>query len=639
MTSCTPQTAACGCPLHDSAEDRQRLTIIRLILTFLGGALIINSFIAEWIFTADPQRASFSAMIGAILLGGPLIWKSIKDLMLGHFRMTELASLAILASFTSGLYTEAGLVAFFLQLGQLIESRTALGAQASIEGLIRLTPTTAHLVSDGAEHDVEVISLKKGDIIRVRPGENIPADGIITSGATSINEASVTGESLPVDKGPDEIVFAGTENYTGAIDIKVTTVGEDTTLGKVRHLIMEAERTRLPVMQIIDKYVHWYTPVILMLSAIILFFSGEPSYAIAALVVSCPCALVMATPTAMVAGLTSAARLGILIKNVAHLEAAGEITAVVCDKTGTLTTGELAVSRLSPLEGIEPAQLLYTAASAERHSNHPVARALLRVAQEARLELGEPTEFIEAGGKGITATLDGKKYAIGRESFLKEQKVDFSKLSEPELKESEGFSTIYVAENGVCLGWIGLEDHTRPEARQATDELREAGIRHITMLTGDRWGVAKRVAGELGCDEVVAECLPAQKLELVEEMKKNHLSVAVVGDGVNDAPALAAGDLGIAMGAAGSDIAVNSASIALMSNDLRRLPFLVRLSRLVRKVVYQNLVFGILFIVIGITLSAYGKITPIMAAVLHCLGSVPVIFNSARIVRYGEELS
>ncbi|MFH0911993.1 MAG: cation-translocating P-type ATPase [Planctomycetota bacterium] len=640
----TSAATTCPCGEHDhealeSAERQQQRAILRLIATLLGGAFILNSYIAGYFFRADPARADFSAMLGALFLGGPLVFKAARDVWRGRLTMSELAGLAVAASFTLGYYAESGLVAFFLYLGTLIESRTALGARASIEALIRLTPSSAHLVRQDREADVEVGSLKKGDRIRVRPGENVPADGVIVQGNSSLNEASVTGESLPVDKTVDDLVFAGTENYTGAIDVQVTTVGTDTTLGKVRKLILEAEATRLPIMTIIDKNIHWYTPMIVMVAALILVFTKNPSSAIAALVVACPCALVMATPTAMVAGLSAAARLGVLIKTVAHLESAAELTATVFDKTGTLTTGELAVCRLSPAPGVEAARLLLLASSAERHSNHPVARAMLRVAAEAKLSLLDPQGMKETGGKGVSATVGGARVLVGRETWLTEQGVDFSNLDAPERRESEGFSTLYVAADGRAIGWIGLEDHARPEARQATEALKEIGIRNITMLTGDRWGVARRVAAELGCTDVVAECLPEQKLELVEGMKKRGLKVAVIGDGINDAPALAAGDLGIAMGAAGNDIAVNSASIALMSNDLRRLPFLIRLSRLVRRIVYQNLLFGVVFIVAGIALSSFGKLTPVQAAILHCLGSLPVIFNSARIVRYGEELT
>jgi len=630
---------------HHEAQEKARQNASWLFATFVGGALILNSYLAQWFYELDlpPGEtglvSSLCALVGAILLAGPLIVRAARELLAGRLHMGELAALAVLACLATGKYQEAGLVAFFLMLAELLESRTALGARAAVEGLIRLTPNEAHRLEDDRETDVSVQLLHIKDRIRVRPGENVPADGLICVGETALNEASVTGESLPADKRAGDAVFAGTTNLTGMIEVEVTRVGADTTLGKVQSLILQAERTKLPLMRLIDKYVHWYTPTVVMIAAIILFFTKSPINAITALVVSCPCALVLATPTAMVAGLTCAARLGILIKNVAHLESAGSITAIVFDKTGTLTTGELAVTRLAPAEGVEPAALLQLAASADRHSNHPTARALIKVAREAHVALSEPASLKEFGGKGVEARIGEDVVLVGRRPWLEELGVTLAGIEEPSRKEEEGYSTTYVARAGRCIGWVGMVDRTRPEARRATDALLQLGIRTLTMVTGDRWGVARRVASELGCTDVVAECLPEQKLDLVEDLKRRGLQVAVVGDGVNDAPALAAGDLGVAMGAAGNDIAINSASIALLSDDLARLPFLVRLSRHVRRVVVQNLLFGALFVIAGLIASGLGILSPVVAAILHLISSFLVIFNSARVVRLGEEIT
>lgn len=634
MTALTPNSA------EARLDDTQHGNAAWLFATFVGGALIVNSYLARWLLSSDPWALvpSLCALAGAVFLSAPLVLRAVRELLAGKLHMGELAALAVLACFATGKYQEAGIVAFFLMLAELLESRTALGAKAAVEGLIRLTPNEAHRLRGGAEENVPASALARGDRILVRPGENVPADGVIRRGETTLNQASITGESLPVDRREGEPVFAGTVNLTGAVEVEVTKVGEDTALGKVRGLILQAEATRLPIMRLIDKHVQWYTPTIVMIAAIILLFTKNTSNAITALVVACPCALVLATPTAMVAGLTCAARLGILIKNVAHLESAGQITAVVFDKTGTLTTGELAVTRLAPAPGTKAEELLRLAASADQHSNHPAARALLKVAREARVRLSNAVGMSESGGKGVQAEVDGKTVLVGRRAWLEERGVDTSAAEEPSRKEDEGYSTIFAAAGGKCLGWIGMVDRARPEARQATENLKHLGIRNLTMVTGDRWGVARRVAGELGCTDVVAECLPERKLELVEEMRARGLSVAVVGDGVNDAPALAAGDLGIAMGAAGNDIAINSASIALLSGDLGRLPFLVRLSRQVRRVVLQNLIFGITLVILGLVASGMGLLTPIVAAILHNVGSFIVIFNSARIVRFGEEL-
>ena len=393
---------------------------------------------------------------------------------------------------------------------------------------------------------------------------------------------------------------------------------------------------RSPIMRIIDRYVKYYVPTILMIAGITLFFTRNVDQAITILVISCPCAIILATPTAMVAAISAAARLGVLVKNVADLEVAGKMTAMVFDKTGTVTTGRLYVTKLTPTEGVEPAQLLRVAATAERMSKHPAARALQEVAREANLTLPETEQFEEVPGKGVKALVDGAQVLVGRDTFLTEEKVDVHVVVDPSLHEEQGFSTLYVAQGGKCIGWIGMQDKTRPEARQAMQELAEDGIKRITMLTGDRKEVANRVAAELGCTDFKANCLPQDKLAIVEQIKAQGHTVVVIGDGINDAPALAAGDLGIAMGAAGSDVAINSASIALMNDDLRRIPFLVKISRQTRNIINQNLGFGILFIVLGISLSKF--VPPAVAAFLHFASSLVVVFNSARLVRYGEHL-
>ncbi|MHB0946189.1 MAG: heavy metal translocating P-type ATPase [Sedimentisphaerales bacterium] len=623
----------------EKTHRKQVSVSLALIGTLLGGTLLLNSLISPIFYGKNTEVKEMLAMLAAILLGLPVVIHSIRSIINGQMHMDELVTLAIIAAFATGDYIAASVVAFFLLLSELVETRTALGARAAIESLIKLTPTRAWIVeTGGSEKEVDASKLTKGDIIRVRPGDNIAADGDVVKGLSSVNEATITGESLPTDKLPGMQVFAGTSNLTGVLDIKVTRVGEDTTLGKVQSLILQAEHTKIPIMRIIDRYVKWYIPTILMISAIIWFFTRDINRAIGAIVVSCPCALILATPTAMVAALSASARLGILIKKVADLELAGRITAMVFDKTGTLTTGQLYVTKLTPANGVEAGELLKAAASAEQMSKHPAARALQLVAKDANLALSTADNFSETPGKGVSAVVGGVKIFVGRDTFLHEQGIDTSVVSDPSLHEEQGFSTLYVSSGGKCVGWIGLQDKTRPEARLAVEQLFATGIKRITMLTGDREEVARRVAAELGCTDVKAKCLPQDKLAIVEHIKNDGHIVAVVGDGINDAPALASGDLGIAMGAAGSDVAINSASIALMSNDLKRLPFLVRLSRKTRTVINQNLLFGILFIILGVSASAVGWLPLIYAAFLHFAGSLVVVFNSARLVRFGEEL-
>ena len=623
----------CGC-----GHDHEHIPV-RLPQTLLGLIFILNSYLVQWLFPGGKMVSSASAMIGALILGAPIIWTSIKDLRRGVLSINELVSIAVFAAFASGDYQTAGIVAFFMLLGEIIETRTAAGARASIEGLISLTPTKARrLLGQGREEEVAAKDLSVGDLIRIRPGDNVPADGVIATGQGSFNQANITGESLPVDKNPGDQVFAGTQNLTGVLEVKVTRAGEDTTLGRVRDLILAAEKTKLPILRIVDQYMGYYTPLVLVIGALVWAFTHNLDRVIAVLVVSCPCAFILASPTAMVAALSAAARLGILIKNVADLELAARINAFVFDKTGTLTTGKLAVSRLAPLGEIKPAELLRLAASAERYSNHPTAKALQLLADEVGVPLSEPKDFAETAGRGIKANVDGATVIIGRAQWLLDNGIKEDLAKSVDLNETEGFSLIYVARAGQFLGWIGLRDETRKEARESLAGLMANGVRRIAMVSGDRQPVAARVAREIGCEEVAAECLPQNKVDYVRQIKQKGYRVAVVGDGVNDAPALAAGDIGIAMGAAGSEVAIHSATIALMNNDLRRLPFLVRLSRSTRSVINQNLLFGVFFIIGGLTLAAMGYINPIVAAIMHNAGSLMVVFNSARLVRQGEEL-
>ena len=617
-------------------HDKQVRVSIALLATLAGGILLINSRVGL-LFFEDGTVIELLAMLGALLLGAPVVWHALKCLLQGHSHMDELAALGIVAAFCSGQYVPAGLIGFFMLLSELVETRTALGARASIESLVKLTPVKANLIDkDDKETQVKVSQLKLGDRVRVRPGDNIPADGEVVSGISSVNEATITGESLPADKVPGMQVFAGTSNLTGVLELTVTKLGKDTTLGKVQSLILEAEQTKIPIMRIIDRYIKWYVPTVIMIAVIVLFFTRNIDQAITILVISCPCAIILATPTAMVAAISAAARLGVLVKNVKDLEIAGKMTALVFDKTGTVTTGRLFVTKLTPAQGVEASELLAVAAAAEQMSKHPAARALQEVARQANLELTKAVDFEEVPGKGVKASIAGDRVLVGREMFLQEQSIDVHQVEDPALQEEQGFSTLYVSRNNKCLGWIGLQDKTRPEAKEAIELLADIGIKRITMLTGDRSEVANRVAAELGCTDYKAHCLPHDKLAVVDKIKAQGHTVVVVGDGINDAPALAAGDLGIAMGAAGSDVAINSASIALMNDDLRRIPFLVQISRRTRSVINQNFGFGILFIILGMSFSKF--LRPEVAALLHFVSSIVVVFNSARLVRCGEEL-
>ncbi|HBC86451.1 MAG TPA: hypothetical protein DCZ94_05810 [Lentisphaeria bacterium] len=631
----------CGCdPDHESGGAPHSRSLARLSIALVGGFFILNSYILVWMQPDQTFTAELSAIIGAIILALPIFIVAFKDLAKGKVYMNELVALAVLAAFSGGDFRTAGDISFFLLIAIIIESRTAHGAQRSIEDLIKLTPRSARKISDGQELEVDVLSLVIGDVIRIRPGENFPVDGMIVKGTSTVNQASITGESFPVEKEEKNDVFAGTQNLTGVIDVKVTKVGKDTTLGKVKEMILAAETSKPPVVRVIDRYAGYYIPTILMIAGLAWWFSGgNMRNVISVLVAACPCALVLAAPSAVIAALAAAARLGILIKNVSYLELAAKVRAVIFDKTGTLTEGTLSVVRLAPAEGIDPANLLQIAASVESHSNHPTAKALQNLAKEANVKITDVEKFTEVHGKGVEAIINGEKALIGRGEWLKSHNISISSLEDPETEGGHGaISVVYVSIQGKAIGWIGFRDTVRKEAQEAIKSLKADGVRQCSMVTGDLKTVADLVSKELNIENVRAECLPDDKVAYVKEVKQNY-TVAVVGDGINDAPALAAGDLGIAMGAIGSDIAINSASIALMTNDLRRIPLLITLAKESGKIINQNLLIGFVFIVGGISFSVFGLLNPILAAALHTVSTTIVLFNSARLVRTGEELT
>ena len=637
-----------------SVETQTGRVGFQIMATLLGGTLLICALLAKLLF--DSPSGEVSGMIGGVatlLLAGPLVWMAIVELVQGKTHLNVLVALAVVAAFAMGAqvkgwgYLEAGAIAFFMIISVLIENRTALGAQASIESLVKITPTRAHrLTEDGQEVEVQVKDLRPDDVVRVRPGDNIPADGKVLTGTSTVNQANITGESLPADKAIDDEVFGGTINLTGVMDVKVTKAGEDTTLGRVKQMIIEAERTRIPLVRMVDQYAQWYMPTVLMFVFIVWFFISRGgatedanTRAIAMLVIAAPIPLILATPTAMVAALSAAARLGVLVKSVVNLESARNLTSMIFDKTGTLTTGELEVTRLSPVEGVQGATLLHLAAAAEQNSRHPVARAVVKVARQAKLQLPATEGFEEVAGKGVRGLLDGKAVLVGRANWVVQEvpAVEAAVAAALESKEVIGLSMLFVVYDGALMGWVGLADNTRPEAAASMDALREMGLKRLIIVTGDRESVAERVAAQLHT-EYTAEVLPHQKLEIVDDLKSRGHKVAMIGDGVNDAPALAAGDISIAMGAAGSDVAIHSASIVINNNNLNRIPFLIRLSRQTSAVIKQNLTIGGGFIVVFLALAAAGVVNPIAAAALQVVSSLLVVFNSARLVRCGEDI-
>ncbi len=628
----------------DGAEKLER----HLFVALLGGVLLLSAWIAG-LSGVHEDSVFLPAVLGAIICVIPLLMGAWKEIAVGRPSSDSLASIAVIAALADNRFLAAGFVAFFLWLAELILSRTAWGAQRAIRELIELTPDDARLVVEEKEELVSLARVKVGDVVRVRPGENLPVDGKVIRGASNINQASLTGEAVPVEVQPGFDVYAGTTNLTGQIDIHVTAIAGQTTIGKVERLIREAESAKSERQELIEQLASYYVPVVLMVAGLVWFFtSRSPSdavkseaaaRAISVLVVTCPGALLIAHPTAMVAAFAAAARLGIMIKQTRTLESAASIDTVVMDKTGTITTGKFAVSRLVPAEGIDGASLLQAAADGEQHSNHPLARSILDTAAKARITPTRIDHYEEVHGRGVVAHGPAGDIHVGRSAWLIEINPDIRPAVEVVEQKIEGMSGVHVMVGGRYLGAVGLEDKLRFNAPEVVSKMREIGIRRVCIFTGDRLPVAKRVGQAVGVDSIEAECLPEEKhAELKYLIQKGH-RVLVVGDGINDGPILASADVGVAMGLSGSDIATNSAGVALMNDDLRHIPFLIELAMRARSIISQNIAASIVLALIGLALAATGAITVWFAPLLYAFGYIVVIANSLRLVRFGEDFA
>jgi heavy metal translocating P-type ATPase len=630
--------------LSGGAEGVER----KLFVALAGGVLLAVSGLSSAL-GAHPSVAQIPAAIGAIILGVPLLAGAWNELKKGKPSSDSLASLAVLAAVVSAEYLAAGFLALFLWMANLILSRTAWGAQRAIRDLIDLTPDIARIVIDGVEREVPLAQVKTGQIVRVRPGENLPVDGRVIAGHSNVNQASLTGEAVPIEAERGTKVYAGTTNLTGQIDIEVTAVAGETTIGKVENLIREAESAKTEKQELIEQLAGYYVPVVLMVAALVWFFTAKSGdevirqqaavRAITVLVVTCPGALLISHPTAMVAAFASAARLGIMIKQTSTLEAAAEVDTVVLDKTGTLTTGKFAVSRLAPADGVDGAALLQAAADGEQSSNHPLAHSILETARQARIKPNAVEGYQEVHGRGVRARAERGEIYAGRPDWIGEVNPAAAEEIKVAEKKIEGMSGVHVMQGGRYLGAVGLEDKLRKNAHDVIDRMRKLGIRRICIFTGDRLAVAKRVAQAVGVDSVEAECHPEEKHDELNYLIKRGHRTLVVGDGINDGPILASADVGVAMGLSGSDIATNSAGVALMNDDLRHIPFLLALARKARNVIGQNIAASLILAVIGLALAATGNINIWLTPVYYAFGYIFVIANSMRLVRFGEDFT
>jgi Cd2+/Zn2+-exporting ATPase len=614
---------------------------IRQRLVWASGAALAAGLALQ----VGHQTAVAAACFGFSIAAGVTVtirraWNAVRARSLD---INVLMLIAVAGASLLGQWSEAATVIFLFAVAQALEARTLERARQAIRALMDLTPTEALVRDSLGERRLDVELIQPGAVIVVRPGEKVPLDGEVVAGQTAINQAPVTGESLPVDKGPGDEVFAGTINGRGAIDVRVTRLRRDTTLARIIHLVERAQAQRAPAQTLVERFAHFYTPAVIVLAVIVAILPpvvlhqmwGPWVYrALVLLVVSCPCALVISTPVSIVAALAAAARKGVLIKGGAHLERTGRVRCVAFDKTGTLTHGTPEVVDVLTLDGFGTSGVVSLAASVEQRSEHPIARAIIRHAVQARIQTAPAEQVLSLAGRGAEGRVNGSRVLLGNHRLFEERQL-CSRAIHDRLAEisARGRTPVLVARDGTPVGIISIADRPRENGRDAVDLLRRQGVESVVMLTGDSHATAKAIAAELGVDEFRAELLPEDKVTAVNELRRRFGSVAMVGDGINDAPALASADVGIAMGVAGSDAALETADVALMADELLKIPYAFRLSRATVRNIRANLAISVVLKAAFVVAAVAGVATLWMAVVADTGASVIVIANALRLLR------
>lgn len=593
-------------------------------------ALSLTMMLAGVEFPVDP------AWITVFICGMPLLYLALTRLIFQRWISSALLiSIAMVAAIAIGELFAAGEVAFIMAIGAILEELTIKRAKKGIRKLIDLAPQTGRRIrmENGRETVTEIpaAAIRPGDVLRVFPGEVIPVDGVILSGHTSMDQSIMTGESLPVDKQPGDSVFCGTMNCFGSIDLTATQVGKDSSLQKMIELVKEAEMKKAPMQRIVDVWATWLVPVALLIAVITYWATGDINRAVTVLVVFCPCALALATPTSIMAAIGQATKKGVLIKSGEALEKMGKVNCFAFDKTGTLTFGKLEVCDVIPASPeISETELLSYTASVEKRSEHPVGKAVAAFAEKKNVELSETAEFKMTPGKGVSGQINGEVVFCGNSGYLEEKGVPISESLKSVLMElrMQGKASILTARGNLCIGIVALADIIRPTAKEVTARLKQLES-EVVMLTGDHAQAARYFAAQAGITDVKAELLPSQKVTAVQELKAQNRTVCMIGDGVNDAPALKTADVSVAMGSMGSDIAIDAADIALMGDDIERIPYLKRLSNATISTIKFNIMLSMAINFVAIALSVMGVLNPISGALVHNVGSVLVVLNAS----------
>ena len=610
----------------------------------LGGlkkdiTLLVISGIAVACSLLKFQPFSFDmAWFAIVLCGLPIILEAVIGLVTAFdIKADVLVSLALIASVCIGETFAAGEVAFIMQLGALLEELTVARARAGIEKLVHLTPQTARVLRNGKEEIIPAEQVKVGDHIRVLPGEGVPVDGVILSGQTSINQAVMTGESLPVDKAAGDTVSSGTVNQFGAFEMEATKVGEDSSIQRMIRLVQSADAGKAKIVGLADRLATWIVVIALSAALLTWFITGQIIRAVTILVVFCPCALVLATPTAIMAAIGNATKHGFLVREGDALERLSKTKVIAFDKTGTLTYGAPEVVAVESVSAaFENDEIYRLAASAEQFSEHPLGKAIVSCYKKAEEALAGASDFQMIPGRGVCAKVNGKTVLAGNPELLHAYGIAVGSVPSAEVCIRQGCTVTYVAIDGKFAGFLALSDTLRKESAAMISSLSDLGVQPV-LLTGDHEAAAKTIAGRLHIDEVRANCLPEDKLKYIGEYQSKNLPVCMIGDGVNDAPALKIADVGIAMGGVGSDIAVDAADIALVDDEVKELPHLLALSRRMMTTIKLNMTFSMTLNFIAITLAIIGTLNPVVGALVHNAGSVLVIMNSAFLLKWRKK--
>jgi len=606
-----------------------------VIFLIISAAALLNSIF-------DPADLSFdTAWIAIILCGVPIIMEAVIGLVTEFdVKADVLVSLALIAAVLIGEHFAAGEVAFIMQLGALLEDLTVAKARAGIEKLVHLTPQTARIISGTAEQMVAAEQVKVGDILRVLPGETVPVDGVIIVGQTSVNQAVMTGEPLPVDKTVNDEVSSGTVNQFGAFDMRATKVGEDSSIQRMIRLVRSADAGKAKIVGLADRWATWIVVIALAAALLTWMGTGEIIRSVTILVVFCPCALVLATPTAIMAAIGNAAKHGFLVREGDALERLASVSNIAFDKTGTLTYG---IPRVTAVKSVNPDysddRLYLLSAGAEQRSEHPLGKAIVGCYRQETGQAVLPSEqFSMIPGRGISAVVDGCEVLAGNKELLIEGQIQLNceVLREAEVYFRQGSTIIYASVNGHFAGYLVLADTIRPESAIMVEKITAMGV-HPVLLTGDHEDAAGNIAGQLGVKEVHANCLPEDKLQQIGSYQLKQEAICMIGDGINDAPALKKADVGIAMGGIGSDIAVDAADIVLVDDEVKEIPHLLSLSKRMMLTIKYNLTLSLMLNFVAIILAMTGILNPVFGALVHNAGSIFVIINSALLLKWRKK--